>query len=729
MMPENNEREEVVEPRSPILEVWLTTVPGYDLRAELTAARPVDDHPYEGSLAEPRENKRLNAILQKYGGFDLEPAFADEDLFPMERAAVGAHGPDNRPPVGRRELRAAITEALRARNEAGKGGGEIDEKEVRAYEELLLNGSREDAVEAVDSFRGHVATLYPYFRVRLLWDRAAGSDVLDQLREVPGILDVEEAPLLTTDAAFVPADPLYNAAAGGPDFDRSPREVFDQDWMPKLREQWNLALIEAEAGWAGGTQGAGVTVGIIDSGIDSGHRDLKDRLHPDSDTVLNIRPQLGGGPDPHGTLVAGIVGASSNRRGVTGIAPRATLLACTKGGKPRRSGRATVPTLTAWVAAMIRAVNSGAKVINCSWHAEQPCCAQDRAFAKEHMLKEAVLHATRNGAVVVCSVGNDSHHGLPRPYRSWPAALDGEVYKGTRLVVISVGGVDKEKVRFPGSNYGPFMTVMAPGYEVPSTDLSGEDGLNDRPRRVARRVLPWFNDYAPFGGTSAAAAHVSGVVALMLSAVPSTTPAEARAHIIATAEKIGPLSSTVPRHDEYGYGLVRARAVARAAATVALRSLMASFDTLNSRDVLVLRHLRDRLLVRSRAGQAFAVGLAAVTEDLQRTLARGEVARLTLQDLRALYDAIEIATGCCRDKESGPLSAEVVLSTRDWRRVLRMLRRLERNRPSRALQAAINAFREGLAPIRNLRRARALELLGADEELIRLQRWAPRLDA
>ena len=494
-----------------------------------------------------------------------------------------------------------------------------------------------------------------------------------------------------------------------------------------LREQWNLTAIEVEAAWAAGTLGAGVTVAVVDTGIDARHPDLAGRLHPDSDKALLVQPRPEGGEDPHGTLVAGIIAAESNTSGVSGIAPAATLLACTHGEDQPLRDRSTgqVPAPMSWIAGIVRAVDAGARVINCSWHLELTCTAGERPLEQEHFLKEAVLLATQAGAVVVTSMGNDSHYAAPRPYPSWPAALDGQTYKQTELVVVSVGSVDVKRQPCPGANYGPAMTVVAPGYEVPTTDLTGERGVNVR----RPQQQPWLGDYAPFGGTSAAAAHASGVLALLFSVAPQTTPAQARAHLIATAEKIGPLSAAHPRDDRYGYGLVRARAAARAAGTIALNTLIPAFAELNSRDVEIFRQLRDDLMVRTRQGQVFAVRLAAVAGELHKHLSSyPDVAAEVLEDLRALYPAIEVATGRAVDGDPVPLPLEVVVDGRALRRVWVLLRRLQGLGPSRPLAAALDDFRAVLRGLLNERRATALKILGADEDLQR-PAWSPLLDA
>jgi subtilisin family serine protease len=158
---------------------------------------------------------------------------------------------------------------------------------------------------------------------------------------------------------------------------------------------------------------------------------------------------------------------------------------------------------------------------------------------------------------VVCSVGNRSHLGYPQGYISYPAAYDGLKYKGTLLHVISVGAVDQNLQRTPSSNFLPtddphlanhpapsWPTLMAPGYSVPTTDFEDRHGLSKgcyiKPLN-AHWPFGWVPDYAPFGGTSAAAPHVTGVIALMLAkrgGMRQLTVAEIKGILTATAVDI-----------------------------------------------------------------------------------------------------------------------------------------------------------------------------------------------
>jgi subtilisin family serine protease len=490
------------------------------------------------------------------------------------------------------------------------------------------------------------------------------------LEQLPGIEAAFDAPLVVRDSPpLTPTDPLFNPAVPY-------KEPVSKDLMaPQLRDQWNVRLIKAPLAW-GFTTGEGVTVGVVDSGVDPNHDDLE-KLAPGSDNrVLQIpgKPHLA---DPHGTLVAGIIAAQSNERGMCGIAPDAQIFSCVYGGKtpleaiPKNHNMQSLvaPEPADWIAGIVRAVDAGVKVINCSWHLEVPCCASARDRQAKDVLYEAILVAMRAGVTIVCSMGNRSHYNTPFPYESWPVVLNGTRYRGTELVVIGVGGVvdgsSPEKiVRHPGSNYGEKMTVMAPGHEVPSTDLSGTEGRNRGAQ--AGGVLDSFVDYAPLGGTSAAAAHVSGVVALMLSVNPNLTPKQVRGHLAATALKIGTLvTDSVNRSDEYGYGLVQATAAARVAGELALKRILAVLSELADEDRM-MRMLLDGFMSHTEVGQVFAGRFWQVSEDLASLLARSsETAEDVREIVEELYPLIRATV------------APPVLSRRlDRRRALQMIRLL-----------------------------------------------------
>ncbi|MGF1512332.1 MAG: S8 family peptidase [Elainellaceae cyanobacterium] len=275
------------------------------------------------------------------------------------------------------------------------------------------------------------------------------------------------------------------------------------------RQSWNNSLINAPEVWANGITGQGTVVAVIDSGVDLTHPDLNQNLWRNRGEIAgngidddgngyvdDVRGWdfIGGDNRPldlngHGTHVAGTIAAENNGLGVTGVAYGADIM-------PIRVLDADGAGSINAIAAGIRyAADNGADVINLSLGGD----------AYTPLLDTAVRYAARQGAVVVSAAGNS---GLAQPgYPAQFATASG----------LSVGAVDYNQRLAGFSNRAgsnpQLRHVVAPGVNVTSTVPGG---------------------YGSLSGTSMAAPHVSGVVALMLSANPSLTPAQVREIIVGT---------------------------------------------------------------------------------------------------------------------------------------------------------------------------------------------------
>ena len=243
------------------------------------------------------------------------------------------------------------------------------------------------------------------------------------------------------------------------------------------------------------TRGAGVTVAVVDSGVDAnpqfGHRVT---VGPD----LALSPtgsSPGAAPDAdcvgHGTSVASII-AAAPVPGVSfsGVAPAAGILAV----KITNSG--TFPGSVA-ARAIVAAVDDGAQVINLSL-----------ATVSTPALAAAVRFAQASNVVVVAAAGNDTPDGATGPF--YPAAYPG---------VLSVGAVGQDGARAGFSDTRTPVSVTAPGVSVTAA----------YPGVFPRAYNPASN------GTSFATAFVSGVAALVRAAHPGLDQAQVVARITATA--------------------------------------------------------------------------------------------------------------------------------------------------------------------------------------------------
>ncbi len=300
-----------------------------------------------------------------------------------------------------------------------------------------------------------------------------------------------------------------------------------------IRErQWSLDAVGAREAWQT-TRGAGVTVAVLDTGVDAGHPDLQGAVLEGKDVI-----GFGAGPGDtawaqHGTAMAGIIagrGHGTDRAdGVVGIAPEADILpvrVLLEEADPARERARDAPGPSALAEGIRWAVDQGADVINLS-------LGDDSASAHPDPREDAaVRYALRNGAVVVASAGNGGEEGDPVSY---PAAYPG---------VIAVTAVDRYGARAPFSTSRWYATVAAPGKDVVIAD----------PDR--RYYKGW--------GTSAAAAAVSGVVALVRAAHPELSPAQIKRLLADTADA----TPAGGRSDALGTGVVDAAAALELGATL-----------------------------------------------------------------------------------------------------------------------------------------------------------------
>lgn len=287
---------------------------------------------------------------------------------------------------------------------------------------------------------------------------------------------------------------------------------------------WGLDLIKAPEVWQQGITGEGVTVAVIDSGIDYNHPELQSSIWTNSDEIANngIDDDRNGyiddvkgwnfvnqtndpaddAIDGHGTHVSGIITADRNNTGTTGVAYNAKIM-------PLKvlNRKGTADADTALVEAIYYAVNNGAKVINMSLGAD-PGSGIDSA------LETALRYARQANVTVVIAAGNDRQDlGALQPADpAFSATLND--------LAITVGAVNVNQQVYIDSNpagSAPLDFVVAPGVNIRST-------------------IPGAT-YNHYDGTSMATPHVAGIVALMLSANPNLTPAQIENILVATANQ------------------------------------------------------------------------------------------------------------------------------------------------------------------------------------------------
>ncbi len=255
---------------------------------------------------------------------------------------------------------------------------------------------------------------------------------------------------------------------------------------PLLGAQWAVPKTRLLEAWDLG-RGWGVTVAVIDTGIDASHPDLAGRVAWGPDFV-----QDDGNPADdhgHGTHVAGTVAALANNGiGVVGVAPGARVLAV------------KVLNAEAWgywsdiADGVIASYQRGARVLNLSLG----------GASDSYTLRAAIAQAQQAGALVVAAAGNNATDQL-----HYPAAYPG---------VIAVGATTRTDARAAFSTFGAWVAVAAPGEGIVSTAKGG--------------------GYAYMSGTSMATPQVAALAALLRARRPDWTPAQVRAAITTTGAPV-----------------------------------------------------------------------------------------------------------------------------------------------------------------------------------------------
>ena len=301
--------------------------------------------------------------------------------------------------------------------------------------------------------------------------------------------------------------------------------------------QWNLDRVQAESLWEA-TDGAGVTIAVLDNGFYPRHPDLAPNLVGQYDagdlksSVEATNPACG----THGTHVAGIAAAVANNGvGVAGAAPGAGLYLVdldyeTQPGCPMNSA--------SLVRGIQHVVNGGAplaQVMNLSLGSSLPLGngTQD------------ALQAARNAGIII--VGAAGNTACP----AGQATFDPVSYPAAYSQVWAVGATDPTNQRACYSHVGPELFIAAPG--------GNSFGAGERYDMVLSTDYDFgsgTHNYGWMEGTSMAAPMVAGVVALLKSADPGATDSEIRQALIDGATDLG----APGRDPHFGYGLVNAAA-------------------------------------------------------------------------------------------------------------------------------------------------------------------------
>lgn len=253
-------------------------------------------------------------------------------------------------------------------------------------------------------------------------------------------------------------------------------------------QQWALDAFNAEAIWKIST-GAGVTVAVLDSGVDSGHPDLTGQVLPGENVIEGATPSDTTDTFGHGTRMAGLIVGKGHgpdgSQGIKGMAPGAKVL-------PVKISNGDAMGAGDPVATGIRyAVDHNAKVINISALVD----------IMGQSVRDALHYAIDKDVIVVAGIGNSGEEneiGLP----SMPG-------------VVSVGGVDQNAELWKSSSWSSHLTLLAPAARIISTAPGG--------------------GYSQGDGTSDATAYVSAAAALVRAKFPQLSAGQVVNRLIKSA--------------------------------------------------------------------------------------------------------------------------------------------------------------------------------------------------
>ncbi|MEU3607367.1 S8 family serine peptidase [Streptomyces sp. NPDC035033] len=388
-----------------------------------------------------------------------------------------------------------------------------------------------------------------YDRIGVIVVHSRNPAFARQMRMVRGVVSAgatRTAPLSVQfddsvdEGGQTPAPGLIEAAAAA--------ATAGQDPMEPL--QWDLRSIKADKAHEKTLGSSEVTVGVIDTGVDDTHPDLAPNFDaaasancvsgkPDT-TPGSWRPMPG--ESDHGTHVAGTVAAAKNGVGITGVAP----------GVKVSGIKVSTPDgyfyTEAVVCGFVWAAEHGVDITNNSYYTDPwkfACTTDEDQKALVEAVTRASRYAEKKGAVNVASAGNSKFDLAADEILDNSSPNDGT--PGDRVIdpsvcldfpaqlpgVVTVSATGAKDLKASYSNYGlGVVDVAAPGGDRTEFQTPDAPAVNGRVWSTSVN-----GGYAYKAGTSMAAPHASGVLALLKSAHPKASPAALKALLYAQADE------------------------------------------------------------------------------------------------------------------------------------------------------------------------------------------------
>lgn len=276
---------------------------------------------------------------------------------------------------------------------------------------------------------------------------------------------------------------------------------------PYAGSEWHLGKLGLASAWDA-AQGSGVTIAVLDTGVDGTHADLAGHMA----AGWNFYDNNGDTSDVngHGTAVAGAAAASVNNGvGVAGMAGQSLIMPVRIADANAYAYWSTVAQGLTWASDM------GARVANISYS----------GVAASATVQSAAQYMRARGGLVVVAAGNNG--------------IDEGIAPTTSMIVVSATDANDQKTSW--SSYGSFVSIAAPGQDIWTTTRGG--------------------GYQAWWGTSLASPVVAGVVSLMMSARPAMSNTQLESLLYSSSTDLG----AAGRDSYYGWGRVNAAAAVQAA--------------------------------------------------------------------------------------------------------------------------------------------------------------------
>jgi subtilisin family serine protease len=422
---------------------------------------------------------------------------------------------------------------------------------LRAYFVITAPNQTGKVTGAITQNGGTVYATYD--AIGVIVAHSAAADFADKLRGVEGVQ--KAGATRTTD---LPAD------VGNPPV---PPAVPETPTTQPESDRADMTQIGADRAWAKNPGSKSVTVGVLDTGVDDLHPDLKANFDATKSASCaygkpDTRPGAWRPVGEHGTHVAGTIAGAKNGLGMVGVAPgvKVSSIRVAEAGS-----QLFFPENT--VCAFMFAADKGVSVTNNSYYTDPWLynCPNDKdQDAIAEAVRRSVAYSDSKGVVNIAAAGNEDDDLANKsedptsPDDSTPTdrtVTNDCISLPTELPnVVVVASVDPTSAKSPFSNFGEGkISIAAPGQAVYSTVPGG--------------------GYKILDGTSMASPHVAGVAALLRSVDPKLNPEQIRARLAQQANDLacppaasGECSGSAGNNSYYGEGLVDAAEAVGAAA-------------------------------------------------------------------------------------------------------------------------------------------------------------------